>query len=549
MIFLKFGLAFLLILDGGNAWAQAVISDEGRVEKVLIYELRAGYRDVPSDTYGLFAKSFLSRGIKVCSVRNILCSSGDIEAATLCIKPTQIDSSLLPIGLFPIDFEKIGFLAPLNLKGPFSIVIDSSKDTIDYRALTKNERLDFLLSYYPQINGCIWDGSHNQWINEIDSLKVIPDLGWGLINGFSEVYQYSKTIKSFEIVSSTDFDSTNYHQTIHWIPWEIICPDLCSAEFCYSKLENEISDYAQDEFHIRTGNYLDARYRPYCSDIVNNRFNLHARNLCGKSSEDVLYKNPIKGGNYFLSGPFIFVGMDELVNFRTCENWSRSIGLGKESKTQEISKALEGVFNPNLKIVWIGDSLIETVDTLDCNLKPKEERHQPVYHIDLFFHPQGFVMDSLNGSDSCFAYLIAIPDFKFQDTSSWSHNQISIFRKLKYRLEKANARLIADIKVANLTPYPIEIPLLVSFKSDSTKPEFISFTNGLVSKKDDKPSYIIPGYINPTAHFGKGVKYDEALMNTIERLNKVQIETEVLYGNYEGQSALHCKVKVLKRTP
>jgi hypothetical protein len=537
---MKLGILSFVLLSSGcicQSITHPIVRDQGKIERVLLYELRSD--GSLHDTNGsALADSLVSiAGLKVCLVRNVLCSADEITTATFC--KTKF-SPWIPRAIDKVgrDVER---LAPFQLDGPFTLV-EMNGEAMDFKDLTALERIEFLTSGEADESLLRWDSNSYEWKSQNGSMIVrSPQEFSGVDKENARKYLADGDTSWLRISKQLYVGNASIDGAVYEVDWRSVCRDeSISYKDCFNLLMTDFNDYAQDEFHARS-NALTARVRPSEPVLLNMRRQRHASQLCTSQSHPVSEELPMKGGNYFFMDGMVFIGSDELRNFKRCSNWAGKLGLDTTASTKEIEKALVERFDEEGEekfVIWLGDT-VNRLERLNCSSRIPESGTQPIFHIDMFFHP-------LYASGDTVHYLFALPQDSLHKTGNWSEHNWETFKIIKDGLEIVEKQVKQILSDNRMVPKPCYIPLLVNFHDGQSNAGFVSFANGLVSAKDGHILYLMPDYDNGVSHFSN-VLYTEALTITKEALRKINVPVDVIKGGYEELSALHCKVKVLKR--
>ena len=327
----------------------------------------------------------------------------------------------------------------------------------------------------------------------------------------------------------------------------------CSVP-CVFDIRGELSSYFQDIFHVR--NFADNQFQLNTADAnrcVNAEYTASLIQLLtckgSKSEKDAICG--IAGGNMYVTENVAFIGRDELEKLKVTQTSWLNDGNGNPITDEKAitNKLLSLLYaNPKgKKLVWVGP-----LNTIYKHSVTKAEAgdsvKQPVYHIDLFFHPLGQM--SVNNPNEYY-YLIADPI----NVSGYRDDRTAIAYLDSVITE--TAKLIdSELKAMSLIPKPIELPLGVKYKGERSgnKPksfhvaEFFSSLNGLVELENDTMTYYYPKYSSGNDTYRtRLVDQFRIMSDSIKKAMGVNPHLIPVTSTYGENSALRCSVKVLSR--
>lgn len=293
-----------------------------------------------------------------------------------------------------------------------------------------------------------------------------------------------------------------------------------------------IKGYPQDQITVRSTfpceTELSLRLKEEVDDL---QFYTHFLPLASWSNEQE--KLTVEGGNMFVSDNLVFIGADDRSKF---EKLSRIELLSTSTLVSEL------VFGSptQAKVIWIGTN----------ENRPRHYRQevgkQPVYHIDLFFHPIGL----LDGGKK-FTFLFAMPDrasiFPHYDRR-WNTTVDAYVKFFEDTLKK----LEEDICAADLEPDPIKIPLAVQCNARQFDVAgYSAFCNGFVEKYQGQVDYLFPCF-HPEQKVVAPPIYalQQRAVALIREHNGIQVEEVIdFHMNIRSLSdaGARCKSKVIRR--
>jgi len=557
--------AFVNSTSIAQQYPPAILSNSGEIGRVFINEIRTG-GGLDDVTDSQITSSFLNAGIAVCLVRNILCwgstvrSAGDCKTASVWDRVEAKDRKNLD-ELSEEDRTKLISLIEreswLNLKGDFMKVI-ANGDTMDYEALTMLQRLEVINEFRDDLNGMIWNAVDGVWISKSKSLVIarksdasvplVPDHwsswiyvlaeAWG--NGMTVTYVDS-TVRDGKIVS-------NFTGRKDTISWGIVCPDLSQRE-CEDSIYTQLSQWAQDEYLVReSSSQMLPRLRFDRPESQQRRLQVYSGQLCGNVLKSSVPSLPLQGGNLFYCDSILFIGTDEIVNFKSCKNWASTIGVKDADAVDDIFNGLSchvagGVAR---KVVMVGYPIPSKQDSIPCEGMILGSRHQPIFHIDMFFHPLG-QLDS--GGVQMFYYIIAEPIAPVG--RKWSKSQQQAFDAISRGVRVSDTLVGKQLSDLGLTPRPVKLPLMVDFVTGNPNPRFIAFANGHSSKTEDGFKFYMPSYeegqmvrfphLDWSAYQALELQAKDALIGT------GVVSVIELRGYFNETSAVHCQSIVIER--
>ena len=331
----------------------------------------------------------------------------------------------------------------------------------------------------------------------------------------------------------------------------------CASE-CDIALATKIGAYLQDRLHARVSDHnlailntsrAELIFNNYCEKTNDWASWLRSTPCTGNSQGDLLCA--VAGGNMFVTSDVVFLGTDEQNKLLNNRQVIDSLGL---SNTRNINISyvnnalLSAVYGDptGKRVVWVGTEGTTKTFSINYTGAGKEAR-QPIYHIDLFFNPIGRVSDS----NMDFYYLIGVP-FGFGKYANTSTKAA----ELKRSLDKINQAIAGSLTSFGYNPKPIEIPVGVNYeyKDKYEVVMFVAFCNGIFERRNDTLNYLLPRYTERTMDdYWKQYQIMEA--KAIKNLNDSLLQATgnkfkcipVSSASHQGDSALRCQVKVIKR--
>ncbi len=515
------------------------MGNKGVVRKLYISELLEGYEHDPIQTYPL-VDSLKSKGIEICLSRYALCYGTDVRTASSCVPRAEnifdeVFESCVP------EVGNIIPLLPLYPSSDYQLIQFESGLTLRYDSLPLAQRVELLTIISNQLYSLSWE--NGIWINDFLEISSVNSHRSG--HRDLDTASASKWWKCRAISAKEKFqtDSTVL------LDWEWIC-DSKTDTGCQTEVRRLLRNYSQDQFIVRvdsSSSCLAALNRPYHSKSLNRSMNCYASQLCGCSkrwdscAQVALDSLSIRGGNYFVRDTLVFIGADVASAYKLCSNWWGTLGFktspSKDSLEIALGRLLTG--RSNASIVWIGDKdSLPTIDSNYCSSYPLESCHsQPIYHIDLFFHPLG----TLNG-DTDFYYLFSnLEDSLHPETTKSSYR----YKELQERLRRTAENIEDNLKSKMFNPKPILLPL--GFYGDFANTEvFVAFANGISENKESEFCYYMPGYLNSEA-LRYSDYYSKAHEAAVHAMLINGLDVETIWANYDYNAALNCFTKVLDR--
>jgi len=504
-----------------------VLVNRGRITKVHLNEITSSGPRINDELIAAFE----SLKIDYCLTTFVLCYGSSTSTAGLCTSiPDYCQSTSSG------DSLGMNKLLPLYDSSLFQNV--SFKDErFRWDALNPLDRIDFILSIGDRIDGLEWKDNH--WVN--DELIIGPMNGNSFDKGDSIGLHVANAFwKKRREIRGTG--NSMFEDTIpQYIDWEMVCGDWPTKE-CQDSVVSYLSVYAQDRYVVRQNGCLRAVKRPYWAEQLQGVIRRYSAQLCDctvANTATFQESIPIRGGNYFVRDSVVFVGANAINNFLECSNWAQSIGLSGVPSRSKLDARIVELFTGSRSghVIWVGDRDIKGTTVPDCSSYPNETDHvQPLYHIDIFFHPLG----TKDGTNE-FYYIFSIPEPEWHEAcvseSMW-------FKILLERLETTEKRLRAEITSKGLIPKPIILPMVV--RDFGQKYHYISFANGHSEHLGTSFKFLMPDYMQVASQFKYG-RYEEVRQVALDRLTRNQIETALLPAIYGANFAAHCLSKVLER--
>jgi hypothetical protein len=519
------------------------------------------------------AAHFSHEGIEVCHVLNIICGTPGTSPTGTCTEAAAMADTFMiaamvsaerrrPVSIRPVArpdsvkavhraIRAVLRLMPLDLRGPFTMV-NTGQSIVNYQELSSVQRWDFLMAYQKEIQDLRWDSALNIFIDLPSKFRVQADS-----MRHKDLLDFTRYIPA---VSDNRFSIAKkalgsldapYESEVRTVSFSMVCASE-DGEDCFGDIVSYLSLFAQDQYHVRTDRArLLARNVPHGRVEVRARVQNHADVRCGSDGGAGLDPLPIKGGNYAVNGNLAFIGMDELSNFLTCRNWAGALGLELPTTREAIEEKLVGLMlggDTTGRVIWVGDELVGGLSPLPdgdespCNDPPVEQQYQPVYHTDLFFHPLGHLRGSKKWS-----YVISTLEDDLHPLARWRRadgDHVTQYHALKKRMKLQADRLYKDLKDLGIDPDPVAVPLLVDFMNGEIG-DYVAFANGVSEHTGSAVRYFMPDYFWKD---GDGL-YVRARSRAKASLESRGVSVLLIPDSYTATSALHCKVKVMKRDP
>jgi hypothetical protein len=528
-------LLFCMLFETAGAQCPSPIAgNKGIISCVYLNEIR-------SDDSGLQAKdntladTLNALGIPVCLTRYVLCYGDSRVAANTCNKKvSDFVNNKAASGIANRDSlaAVLASLLPLSATSEFKLIVIGDTH-LDFDSLSLRDRMEILIV----LNGVLdtMRFETGKWENDIFSIE---SKGTGFIPVDTvlakEFAEFNRTAKS-AFVSDDTF--------VRVIPMDNICRDLrWPFESCTTTVKREMSLYPQDQFYTREGRTgLVAINRPNWSLAQKRLMHAFSMHLCRETEEIAALEDlAIKGGNFFVREGVAFIGAQALSYYCSCPHWAASLGLAPYPSKEDIERKLacQMTGSDTGKVVWVGHASGDVVDlNIACAGYPEEDNtYQPVYHIDLFFHPIGHI-----DSTKDWYYIIAQAVDSLNQEETLSNPN---YDTLKVNLEMARKELFDSIQSLGLVPKEILIPLLVNYLGKDDKPEYIAFANGQSEVNGSKVRYFMPEYDLSGLDFRH---YFTARDIAISRLESALSDPTIvnLKYRYINDAALHCMSKFM----
>jgi hypothetical protein len=304
--------------------------------------------------------------------------------------------------------------------------------------------------------------------------------------------------------------------------------------------------YPQDWFHVRgpeEGKMVVnlSKDIPSLRDLLMQNSSLIADDIVCLKDEPLI---DIAGGNMFVFDDVAFVGADELLRYEGDENLRDLIGALSDSRGHIEAALKRCIFGQckDKKLIWVGD-----ID--NCRLTYDNGLgYQPMYHIDLFFHPLGFVNDEAKANKE-FSFLFGL----FREGAHFEDQKIS-FDHLRHWLNDTYEKLKTDLVKLGFNPKPLEIEhsMFFLFNSQGVTIWYPSFLNGVSELRDGKIRYLFPKnkQLRPTSDKPRILRFLDLENNAFDKIEGLLGAGNVLNvpsNDYTEVSGLHCLVKVFKR--
>jgi len=506
-----------------------ILSNQGNINSVFINHLHKS-SGTSIKGWSRTADHFLKQGISVCEVTNILCNGLKPCNAILTDTSTCEANTL---GFTPSDSVILTF----QFGGIFNCT----------RILNAIELIDFVKTYFEALDALKWSNIDSTLNGQESKFKVLAarTLKGNKANNFSlqfTKFDFRNIISKEE--TKTTYASSNLSSIIYNINLCEVCPNR-PVNACIRDLDVFMDRFAQDTYHVREGNAaLHVRNR-FSGPSSNNMemFRIYSGHLCNGNTS-TLDPLIIKGGNLFRCDSIVFIGSDAKYKYSNCSRYSNSLGLDTHQPLAQVeAKLVEQIAGSNGKaaLIWAGRG---EGKKKNCRFDDDDLGFQPLYHLDMYFHPLGRFNESAPQS---YYYLVSTLDTQFHHIKDWTNNQRDEFETLRMNLEQSADSLCADIEKLKLTPVPIEIPLLVDFDNDSIV-GYVAFVNGHSSVSRSSACFYMPYYKHLVASSDThpNFKYEMALRSTISNLEKYDIHVDSVPTIASDKSGLHCQVKILK---
>ncbi len=527
----------LLLVIPLTSVSQPVVGNEGRVKKIYVAEFRSDIID-PAEKNDL-VDTLEDKEIDVCLSRYILCYGSDVTTARVCFPDPAdnfeghtIDSSAI---------ARISPLFPLYASGQFQRIDFSDGASFRFDTLSISEKLDVLPLMSQELYSLKW--SNGRWTNDLFTVSALDSMGFAPKQDDLKLASFWWQSRDSARRERFTQDSTVY------LDWEWICGSQPDPD-CQTEVRQRLSRFSQDQFLVRSdntgGSCLTALNRPYWGALLNRRMGCYASQLCGcaprwDSCEQVnLDSLAIRGGNYFVRDSVVFIGSDVASYYRYCQNWWSSLGFNSRPSMDSLEHALGNLIigKPQSKVVWVGDGSPDVITPFDCNRQPPESSvTQPIYHIDLFFHPLGTMR---GGND--FYYVIALLTDSLHSDSTTNRGD---YKDVKRRLTATADSLRIRLHSLGFEPCPIVVPLVFYGGSDMGS-AYIAFANGISEKTDSGFRYLMPDYLN-SGSFKYEKQYQTTRSVAENALKAAKVDVVRITANYGMVSALNCMTKVLIR--
>lgn len=499
-----------------DAGLNGVLGNDGAITKMYVCQISDA---TTSESDLNIIESLQRAGInELCISRFFTCFGDDVTSANVCL---------------PNDYDSLRYL-PLAQGSDFQLLkIKQGNQVMRFDTLSLDSKLELLIYLGDSLDAVRWNGS--TWENSVIDISPISSdlvLDSVLMKDASELWRSKTTARK---------KSKRANERTVYIDWKYVC-GTADVYACSTDILTYLRQYAQDQYAVREGvSCLRAVNKPWHQHTLQHQRHRYGLQLCGcsdtYSKKNTLEKIPVKGGNYFVRNGIVFMGAEIARCFRRCQNWSSTIGLDEGAQPEQINDSLRHymVGNNSKAVIWVGHNRPNWNATCNCSGYPYEgTSEQPLYHIDLFFHPFGIK----KGTDTL-TYILALLNNEWHDESVIQTPQ---YQRLQKNLKSTDSLLQADILKMNLIPKPIYVPLIYGKRPG--KDFYIAFANGHSSATSSGYQYLLPKYLDAYGY----ARYDEVHRAALDSLSKGGIidvkEIEEYYGL---DNALHCVTKVVSR--
>lgn len=309
--------------------------------------------------------------------------------------------------------------------------------------------------------------------------------------------------------------------------------EVCNSTYgspgkdCVDTIKKELHDWVRDQFHVRINKEGKVCLNPSLAPVgLLGLFSEFSSTLCcGIDSQIDDPLHGIAGGNMIVYQQLAFIGADEL--------------LGREEV--DMRKAIFDNEKDESFVFWIGTGT-DAENTYDAG-----KGFQPMFHIDLFFHPLGFINKQATRE---FHFLFA----NLPENGHLSESQKPYYDALRLRLRNTLQKLCSDLIDAKFVPIAHQVDLGVYYELGGRIPSawYSTFLNGISEIRDGSTRFYFPENDAYGPHSGYWrSKFGEMQSRARCQIEKVLGKQNVIpipdtYGTENG--ALHCRVKVLSRT-
>lgn len=316
---------------------------------------------------------------------------------------------------------------------------------------------------------------------------------------------------------------------------ELDCLDSCKQQI----LTLTRSVYLQDAYHARSGDNGSLLNSNDLSNPPVLRSANYLSQLCANVGSTLDPLRGIDGGNIIVLKNNLFIGMDELDSLLNSSSRRDILKHGLPKDTLKIENALlMAVYGDTLNrnLVWVGNS--SKVQRYDFDAESMKEHSQPIFHIDLFFQPLGYL-----NPDSVFYVVIALPDtlipFTSQNIMDRHYYQRASIRSLQ-------KELLDKLKPLEDSVACIEVPLFMEWNGNSKISNYSNFLNGIFENSEGEMTFLEPVFKNETTAINTQRRaFNKALLSGIPE--NVKLNVEPVHGTYGNRAGLRCQVKVLSR--
>jgi hypothetical protein len=379
---------------------------------------------------------------------------------------------------------------------------------------------------------------------------------------FNDMVRWYKTLGEL-LNSQTFLTGTNSTDSLVYrpscVPKEMQAANGVALGFGCSDLEvkiEQIPSWSQDEYvpQVNLNEFkLSSRYVPNGKQFgaLNEQLSICDLNI------DTSFEFDLDGGNYVVSGNYIFIGINVLkLKYQFQEGFSKrerldvihrldKIGLDSTANEEDVNKKFQEKLGKN--VIWVGGDLLWNYDRqFECSKDINGEcGYQPMRHIDMFMHPISF-------GDGTLRMMVGFPDVKYNlfslnraDNDIKQAGELAV--ALKGQIQDAVISMEKRLKEDNVALDTIVVPLPLLFSQPGNHIEFYySFSNGLLSTSISKSIYYMPRYqLNRYVHNEKKLQYYSCVA---QRSLRRFTEVELISAQFTWASAVRCRTLVTSRS-